>query len=257
VTELFILTKLPRIFMPNMVVGVINASSVVQDNEVFETVKALQVQVSEHLAPSWGVDASLHFIPRNLTPPNDVWWLVILDDSDQAGALGYHDLTEGGLPLGKVFVHSDMINGESWTVTASHELLEMLVDPDISRTCFVQNSINDGRLYSVEICDPCESDQYGYTIGGVLVSDFIFPSWFESFQLPGTTQFDATQQITKPFEITPGGYIGIYDVVSGGGWQQTWTSMASKRLVRAAVGSRRERRRLPREQWLRSNLHVS
>jgi len=50
---------------------------------------------------------------------------VILDDSDQAGALGYHDLTSDGLPIGKVFAASDLKAGTSWTVTASHELLEM------------------------------------------------------------------------------------------------------------------------------------
>jgi hypothetical protein len=37
-------------------------------------------------------------------PAPDSWWLVFLDNSDQAGALAYHDLTNEGLPLSKVFV---------------------------------------------------------------------------------------------------------------------------------------------------------
>jgi hypothetical protein len=36
-------------------------------------------------------------------PASGSWWLVMLDDSDQAGALGYHDLTSDGLPLGNIF----------------------------------------------------------------------------------------------------------------------------------------------------------
>jgi hypothetical protein len=38
-------------------------------------------------------------------PAPDGWWLVFLDNSDQAGALAYHDLTNEGLPLSKVFVN--------------------------------------------------------------------------------------------------------------------------------------------------------
>ncbi|UIF89492.1 hypothetical protein KAF44_29135 (plasmid) [Cupriavidus necator] len=45
------------------------------------------------------------------------WWLVILDDSDQANAYGYHDVTNDGLPLGKVFAKADMLNNKKWTIT--------------------------------------------------------------------------------------------------------------------------------------------
>ena len=55
-----------------------------------------------------------------------------MDDSDQAGALGYHDLTSAGLPMGKVFARTDLQNNLSWTVTVSHELLEILGDPMIN-----------------------------------------------------------------------------------------------------------------------------
>jgi hypothetical protein len=213
----------------------------------------LQTQVSEHLALVWGVDASLTFVARAAVPPAGLWWLSILDNSDQAGKLGYHDLTSEGLPLGKVFAGSDMVNGYNWTVTVSHELLEMLVDPDINRAVFVQSATNDNMFYSLEICDPCEADQYGYSIDGVLVSDFIFPSWFESFRAPKSCQFDATQQITTPFELAAGGYISVYDIGAAGGWQQVNArSMPRGWTARAPVGSRRERRRLPRTQWLRS-----
>src|SRR5271154_5703301 len=113
-------------------ISVINASTVLNDNDIRPVIEALQQQVSDDFFPAWGVDAKLTFIPTASAPPGDTWWLTILDDSDQAGALGYHDLTPDGLPLGKVFAATDLKYGNSWSVTASHELLEMLADPNIN-----------------------------------------------------------------------------------------------------------------------------
>jgi len=55
------------------------------------------------------------------------WWLVFLDDSDQADALAYHDLTEDGLPISKVFVKTILADNASVSVGATHELCEMAV----------------------------------------------------------------------------------------------------------------------------------
>jgi len=50
----------------------------------------------------------------------------------QPGALAYHDLTPDGLPVSKVFVRTTLKDGELVSVSASHELVEMLVDPGIN-----------------------------------------------------------------------------------------------------------------------------
>jgi hypothetical protein len=168
---------------------------------------------------------------------------VILDNSDQAGALGYHDVTKGGSPLGKVFAKTDLQYKEKWSVTASHELLEMLADPNINLTVFEQ-ATTGGRLYAYEVCDACEADAFSYSVGGVSVSDFVYPSWFESFRDPKSTQFDFRKKISKPFELLKGGYIGIYDVTAGTGWQQL-TAQKNNFRARPPVGSRRERRSIP------------
>src|SRR3989440_3559768 len=157
--------------MANIRVAIINASPVLPDNEVAPAVLALQTQVHRDFAAAWGIDADLTFVPSTAQQlPADHWWLVILDNSDQAGALGYHDLTSEGLPLGKVFAGSDVALGYEWTVTASHELLEMLADPDINLTVFVQSDATRGLIYMHEVCDACEDDSLGYRIDGTLVS---------------------------------------------------------------------------------------
>ncbi len=239
-------------------VAIINGSTVLTDEQVRAVVPALQAQVHNDFAPAWGIDAILAFVPKGSPPPAGAWWLVLLDTSDQAGALGYHDVTDQWLPLGKVFVATDLQNGLEWTATASHELLEMLVDPDINLTVFVQPDPHTGRLYAYEVCDACEADQFGYKIGGIFVSDFVLPAWFQSSRPPGSTKFDHQRHVQKPFELLPGGYIGVFDVGSGTGWYQLYPQLEPHTYhMRPRVGSRRERRRTPRDQWLKESGEVS
>lgn len=246
--------------MANIKIAVINSSTVVNDIEVQALTQALQIQVSRDFAPVWGVDADLVFVPNGTQPPAGTWWLTILDNTDQAGALGYHDLTPDSLPLGKVFAGTDKQYGSQWTVTASHELLEMLGDPDINLCASVSNADGSIRLYAYEVADACEADSYGYQINSLLVSDFVYPAWFESFRQPGSTQFDFQNKITTPFQLLPGGYIGICDVNSTNGWTQlTAAGVNLNYASRPHVGSRRERRRIPRNHWVKTKLttHLS
>ena len=238
--------------MANIKICIINSSTVLTDDQVKAAVPALQTQVHRDFAPVWGIDADLSFVPNGKSPTPDMWWIAILDDSDQAGALGYHDLTQDGLPLGKVFASSDMKYGYNWTITASHELLEMLADPDINLTVFVKKDETTGTLYAYEICDACEADKYGYKIDGILVSDFVYPAWFEPFRQKDNTQFDYGKNIDGPFKLLPGGYIGAFDVTAGTGWHQITADRKPSRYdLRSRLGSRRESR-YPRNQWLKS-----
>lgn len=240
--------------MSNIQIAILNHSTVLTDTQVQAVVPALQTQVTDHFAPVWGIHADLTFVPHGQSPAPGTWWLVILDHSDHQGALGYHfnDLTTQGLPMGKVFAGTDIQSGSSWTVTLSHELLEMLGDPDIN-LCAANPQPNGLRFFAYEVADACESDQYGYYINGVLVTDFVYPAWFESFRQPNSTQFDHHNLIHQPFWLLPGGFISIYDVHSGSGWTQLQAETAPiTRDMRARVGSRRERRRVPRAHWMRS-----
>ena len=240
--------------MADIKVAVINASSVLTDAEVAAVVPALQTQVTRDFAPAWGVPAEIRFVPTGQKPMAEEWWLVILDNSDTAGALGYHDLTDQGLPLSKVFAGADQTYGVNWTVTASHELLEMLVDPNINLTVFEQGPTG-ARLYAYEVCDACEADDFGYEIDGKLMSDFVLPAWFESFRAPGSTPFDFRNQIDAPLRLLRGGYIGVNDISSGLGWAQE-IAAKDKMNVRARPpeGSRRERRTILPEHRIPSRL---
>ena len=245
--------------MATIRVSIINESTSIAAAEVQAAAAALQRQVSEHFAPSWGVDAALSLVAPGPKPLPGSWWLVILDDSDQAGALGYHDLTDEAMPLGKVFVKTAQAAGVKWTITASHELLELLADPAINLTvCATEN--NSLVLYAYEICDPCQADEFGYAIDGVAVSDFLFPSWFETFHRSGAVPLDYCGRISEPFALLPGGYANVLDTGNPAG---AWTEKTGPAAMIAGArfaqrpsvpGSRRERRRRGAAVWMPSRL---
>jgi len=231
-------------------ISVINESTVATDAQLEQYVAALQKQVDNDFGPIWGVEASLTFVPKGGKPNPNTWQLGVFDNSDQAGALGYHDVTSAGLPLAKVFAETDIQARSSLSVTISHELLEMLGDPDVNLCVLVQSTDTEGVIYAYETADAVEDDSFGYTIDGVLVSDFVYPSWFESFRTTGP--FDKQGKVTKPFELLAGGYISTYNIPNTGGWTQLNAQSNSKYMNRARLGSRREKRRTPRDQWIRS-----
>src|SRR5260370_14436911 len=77
----------------------------------------------------------------------------------------------------------------------------MLVDPEINLCAQVGE-----RIYAYEVCDPCEADANGYQIDGVLVSDFVTPTWFQPTPQPGGP-FDFQEKIPKPLGLLPGGQL--------------------------------------------------
>jgi hypothetical protein len=249
--------------MPNVTVSIMNDSTVLTDASVKKVAEALQTQVSRDFAPAWGIDATISFVPRPQHPPANSWWLVVLDNTDQAGALGYHDTTNEGLPMGKVFAKTDLDNHLSWSVTLSHELLEMLGDPDVNLTTFIQHTPRTGKLYAYEVCDAVEDDQFGYAIGGVTVSDFVLPAYFEpdtAAHTPGV-KFDFCGHLDGPVpRLLTGGYIGEFNVAHGGGWTQLTAATEGQphrgHLRMPIKGGRSDKRRRPRNDWKHSGVRL-
>jgi len=196
-------------------------------------IAAMQVFVDKHVAPVWGTRAKLvkskGFLPGK-------WAMVFLDDADHAHSLAYHDLTPDGFPQAKVFVKTTLKNKELVSVSATHELVEMLVDPAIN---LVTMPLHSKVVYGYESADPVE--ELTFRVNGIPMTNFVYPTYFESFHKPGSVRFDHLNQIKKPFEIHHGGYLGVYQ---NGKWSQIFGSAAKKkRFAREdRRGHRSERR---------------
>lgn len=146
------------------------------------------------------------------TVPPAAWAIIFTDNADQAGALGYHDLTASGLPQSHVFVKTTLADGELPSVTAAHELAEMLADPAVNLLAMSPR----GTICALETADACEREQF--IIDGTAVSDFVTPAYFEAFRRQGSTRFDYLQKVDRPFRILHGGYLPVYK--PGTGWTQ-------------------------------------
>jgi len=93
---------------------------------------------------------------------------------------------------------------ERWTVAASHEALEYLVNLRLDQ--WVDDP--DGR-WPKEICDAVEADSYEITVElfgakrAIAVSNYVLPAWW-SLGMPGP--YDRMSRVLVPFGLTFGGY---------------------------------------------------
>jgi hypothetical protein len=194
-------------------------------------IAAMQAYVVNNVAPVWGT-------PANLVKTTDfqpgAWAMVFLDDADQAGALAYHDLTPDGLPQAKVFVRTTLENNDLVSVSASHELVEMLVDPAIN---LMTTGPDQNTFYAYESADPVEA--LSFNVNNIPLSDFVFPSFFEDFRQPNSVQFDQMNQVTAPFQILKGGYQIVF---KDGQWNQTFAQKDDAKKKAFAREDRRQHR---------------
>jgi hypothetical protein len=158
----------------------------------------LQKCFNQHFLPVWGYPVTLY--NTKTAKPTD-WQFIYFDDADTAGALGYHDLTTKGQPLTKVFVKTTLADKQLVSVTACHELFEMVIDPIAN----LWAEAGDGTEYAYEMCDAVEEDTF--LVDGIEMSNFLHPAWFEPFKHPPGTKFDHLGLLKKPFTLRKGGYL--------------------------------------------------
>jgi hypothetical protein len=203
-----------------MLIAVINESTMVTNAQVQTMCQAIQVQLDLHVLPAWNMKAAtITFYADKTKVPGYAWVVNMLDNTTQAGALGYHEedndvvdafifaepvLTNGGA----VMVYNPANPGQYLvSSTLSHEVCEMIGDRFAN--AFVVGA-NGTTLYCQELCDPVEDGTYAITVAGqaIGVSNFIFPSWFNpEATVKANAPFDYMGKLTAPFTMTAGGYI--------------------------------------------------
>jgi hypothetical protein len=166
---------------------------------------AMQKQVTRDLGPIWNIQASVDAFSRLEDVPLG-YWQVIISDTIPFNAQGIHLNRDNGQPFALVKF------SDEWSLTVSHEVLEMLVDPSGNRTVATNSPKPDqGRvLILVEVSDPSEAAVFGYTVNGVLVSDFYTPQFFDPVTASGV-RYSFTGALTAPGEVRDGGYISWWD----------------------------------------------
>jgi hypothetical protein len=198
--------------MTIMQVGLADATGRLDAHLVAATAHALNVQVMRDLPQAWDLKATVMYLPDAGHVPPGVWPVFLVDPAQMPeGAGGFHT-DKKNQPLSLVGATPD---NDGWTMAASHETIEMLVDPGGNRLQSSRSiTVEDGEIadgtsefqYLVEACDPCEAEDFAYLIQGVPVTDFLTPHFYDPVAVAGT-RYSFTGALTKPRDVEPGGYV--------------------------------------------------
>ncbi|MBV8616244.1 MAG: hypothetical protein JOY66_21090 [Acetobacteraceae bacterium] len=201
-------------------VALVSEAESVTPSDLSRVSAALQKQATRDLVQFWDVKATVDAFPRLEDVPIGYWPIIIMDDIQEPGAAGIHKDDTNGQPFALVTA-SDRLDVRS--LTTSHEMIEMLVDPSGDRLVTGDSPKDDqGRVqFLVEACDPSEDAQFAYTVNGILVSDFYSVRFFDPVAAPGV-RYSFTGAIQQPRQVLSGGYLSWVDPASNNWWQETW-----------------------------------
>jgi hypothetical protein len=216
-----------RLERKNPTIVIINKSrGVVHDEEITRIVPSLQRQVTDHFQPIWGVNARIVFKKGRAPIPKNSYHILIYDKAratGDAGFLGYH-FQRNGYPVASIFANEDLSEDKTISVTLSHEVLEMLVDPALNLYAYRPGGNEPNgkkrrdRGYFYEVCDAVQCQQY--RIDGVKVCNFVYPEWFEYAWPRNSRKFDHLGSLREPFQLLKGCYADIREAKTG--WRTIW-----------------------------------
>ncbi len=194
--------------------------------ELAKLAGVLQKQVLEHLQPFWQCSATVTAEAEWNRVPNGSWPIVFMNNLP--GPLAGQHLQHNGRPIAYVET------GPWQSVIASHECLEMIVDPNgqsLLRPTHAAGTLGGADMpieYLVEICDPCVAPEHAYPIDDVWVSDFVTRQYYQPTQ--GAARWSFAGRVGGPGQVLPHGYLTWYNL-SDGRWYQSQADAAGTTSV--------------------------
>lgn len=169
---------------------------------------AIQKQLTAELPRAWGLSASICVVNRVEETPLGAAPIIVVNDIRQApGTFGFHRVwpnqanrLDDDQPYALVMYEPK----DLWSFDASHECLEMVVNP-FGNTMIRSLSIEGDREidYLIEVCDPCGRGPAAYGIDGIVVSDFVTRDYYGP---PGPNRpYTAQDRLGFPRTLQRGG----------------------------------------------------
>jgi hypothetical protein len=211
-----------------MIISVVNhTNGQIADDLVQAVLRGVNRQITEDFEPYWSMGARLRLEGRSSAKPDPLSpadlrgdaIIYLWNDVDVEDALGYHDKNNSGIPFGFVFTELSQELGEPWSVTLSHEAMELIGDPEVNLLVAGPHPAEPSQLvfHWYEMCDAVQTETYD--IDGVRVSNFVLPLYFTgSDELGGRNDFlgrSHNGQTLKSFGVNPGGYVGFFNPSTG------------------------------------------
>lgn len=208
-------------------VAIVSLTREIPTRTVLQAAAALQKQVTRDFTPFWGLRATVNAFEDLSSVPSDYRLVILFADPEelrerlessigaqQAAQLidqfererleGLHLQTLTREPFALVEA-SDI-----WSVTLSHEVLEMIADPFGNRLVAAAHPLDTGQRvkYVLEVCDPCQ--MMWYPVNGVPVSDFYVPRYFDPVEV-ARSRYSYTGALERPLQILDGGFLSWID----------------------------------------------
>lgn len=201
-------------------IGIINLSTKVSNDEVKAMTVAIQTQLNEDVATNWGMESAfIIFYPDTTTMSLRALPIALVDSSDSPAAIGYHSEKANGKNYGMITVGPILQNGgavlcdpnnpNAPTVSGalSHEVIEKFVDP-LSNKWADGPQTHGGHCYAYKVCDPVSNDQYPIIVNKktIMVSNFVFPEWFNEKAI-SNIKVDHLGKCNSSFSVSLGGHV--------------------------------------------------
>jgi hypothetical protein len=232
-------------------VAIISLTRHIRMTTVLQVSAAVQKQVSRDFTPIWGIAATVDPFADLGSVPSDYHHVVIFGEPDElvdrlAPTVG----EERAIALAMTFRSGGVtglhLNGitrqpfalvrasETWAVTVSHEVLEMLADPYGNHLIAAKHPIDPAKRvdFLLEVCDPCQA--IWYPVNGVPVSDFYTPRYFDPVRVE-SMRYSFTGELTEPLQILEDGYLSWIDSEDSGLYQLAGDAPAPRRIADIAA----------------------
>jgi hypothetical protein len=216
-------------------VALVSLTRAVPARLLMQASAAVQKQITRDLAPYWGVRATVDAFEDLASVPSDYRPVVLFGDAEELrgqleSAVGAPDAEQliddfesdrlSGLHL-NAFTRQPFAlveASDTWSVTLSHEVIEMVVDPYGNHLVAAMHPLEPRERvkFLVEVCDPCQA--IWYPVNGVPVSDFYTPRYFDPVGVD-RSRYSFTGSLEYPLQILDGGYLSWIDPEDSGLYQ--------------------------------------
>jgi hypothetical protein len=213
-------------------VALVSLTSDVSSRSLMQVAAAVQKQVTRDFTPVWGLPATVDAFEDLRSVPSDYHHVIVFGDPDELR--GQLELAIGEQPAARLIeefeggrlegIHLNALTrqplalvaaSDTWSVTVSHEVLELVADPFGNRLLAAAHPKEPEQRvkYLLEVCDPCLSAWY--PVNGVPVSDFYTPRYFDPVRVDAL-RYSFTGALQYPLHILDGGYLTWIDPTDSG-----------------------------------------
>jgi hypothetical protein len=220
-------------------IALVSVTKEISTRSLLQAGAAIQKQLTRDFMPIWGFRATLDTFADLSSIPSDYHPVVVFAHSEEL--VGQLEVAIGPELVARLVddFEKDRIGGlhlnaftrqpfalveanDAWSVTISHEVLEMISDPFGNRLIAAAHPLDKTQRvkYLLEVCDPCQA--VWYPVNGVPVSDFYTTRYFDPVAVE-SLRYSFTGEIERPLQILDGGYLtwidpedsGLYTLTAG------------------------------------------